>query len=162
MLGNIGNSEVVQRCKYTDILYVCYLQACSSACTSTDLSKGGSLLIGVWNSCRICAGEICVYSQFQREISNFATLLIFCKTFHLFDRFWIHLQPVLGKKMFHNLFIKSRPLNLGGLLTVRFWLYCKIAFRIPTFEEVLLKILSHQNWALLHFRTPLWLGLGLR
>ena len=91
-----------------------------------------------------CVGEICVYSQFEREISNIATLLIFCNKFHHFERFRIHLQRVLINKMFYNLFIKSRPLNLGGLITVRFWLYCKI-FRIPTFKEVLLKIVSHQR-----------------
>ena len=156
MLGNIGNSGVVQRCKYTICLLFTSLFLCLfvCTCTSTDLSKGGgegSLLIGVWNSsCRVCVGEICVYSQFQIEISNFTTLLIFCKTFHHFERFWIHLEPVLSNKMFHNLFIKSRPLNLGGLLTVRFWLYCKVAFRVPTFEKVLSKIISHQNCCYLY------------
>ena len=38
MLGSIGNSKAVQ---LVNILYLCYLQACSSACISTHLAKGG-------------------------------------------------------------------------------------------------------------------------
>ena len=141
MLGSIENSKVVQRCKYKVSLLFKSLFHCLYLFLPICL-KGGR---------KICVGEICVYSQSLREISNLTTLLTFCKKFRRFERFVIHLQPVLSNKMFHNLFIKSRLSFWEGCWQWDFdYIYCKIAFRIPTFEEVLLKILSHQNCCYLH------------
>ena len=47
-----------------NILYVCYLQAYSSACTSTDLSKEAG---GRGGSQNLCWGNLCIQSTLKRD-----------------------------------------------------------------------------------------------